>query len=151
MKRHPSNAEHASWQALCSLGAAAVPTLKEMLADAKDAKGQYVAADAVSNIGAPAKETVPLLIAILEGHTTPDEGRWEVQGVAAAALESIGRDAKAAVPALTRFRDRAKTRLDEVKGGRAVTGNEPLDFHLKVSNASWHYKHAVDALKKIGE
>ena len=141
IKRHSKKVEHSAWLALKSLGAKAVPTLQEMLDDADHAEVQYVAAEAACSIGAPAKATVPFLIAILEGHTTENEDRWRVQGTAAAALESIGIDAKSAIPALIKFRDAAKAHLDEVKA------NQPENTFM----AEYAHDNAVDALKKLDE
>lgn len=149
IKRHAARAENAAWRALTSLGADAVPTLIEMLQSADDPEGQYVAAEAVWSIGPVAKETVPPLIAILEGHTVRDDDQWRVLGMAAGALESIGREAKSAVPALIKFRDAAKAHLDDVTGGQP----EKADDAFRIDPVSWRakhsYKHAVEALKKL--
>ena len=89
------------------LGAAAVPTLIEMLNERDDYKARYFAAQCICTIGEPARETVPVLIAILR-EQPQGEHSDELEWITVHALASIGPAAKAAVPLVEKLVEQAK-------------------------------------------
>lgn len=148
--RHGEKAEHAAWTALRSLeAAAAMPTLIAMLGNEQDPAGQHVAAEVVCSIGATAKQTIPALIAILEGKTVKDERHWRVETIACAALGSIGPDARDAIPALLRFRKRAELRLDEFRARQPDKGLNASGFDSNDFEAEYSYRRANEAIEEI--
>lgn len=130
-------------RALADIGPAVVPSLVEMIADAKNSPIRRVALQAISRLGPAAKQAVPALTKALRGADLAND--WRLGKEIAGALAHIGPDAKSAVPALKHFAIGCCAHLRRVEArGPASAGDLSVDW------ARAEYNAVVDAIAKIG-
>jgi hypothetical protein len=144
VRRFPDQDTRAACPAMSSLGVAAVPTPVELLTDHHYPKGQYFAAECVSNIGQPARDAIPALIEILRV-PPKDERKYGLEWITVHAVASIGPEAKDAVPLVERLVERAKALVDEIK-----TKSPDADkFESGLFSAERDYDDWLRSLKSI--
>jgi hypothetical protein len=129
-------------RALADIGPAVVPSLIEMLADAKNHPIRQVALQAISRLGPMAKQAVPALTVALRGADLAKD--WSMGSGIARALAHIGPDAKAAVPALKHFAIGCCAHLRRLEARGPASSSD-----LRVDWARADYDAVVDALAKI--
>jgi HEAT repeat protein len=146
--------------ALGRVGAPVVPLLRQALRSANP-ESRAMAAKALSDIGPPAKDAVPDLVALLNdtaGHSQAASGEWPspvVQYEAAIALANIDPTRKEALPVLQEaVANRWMTGIDAIKAVEKMGGNgraavPALERVLAGGPDNLNRSFAVDALGAI--
>jgi hypothetical protein len=108
--------------AFSRLGEQAVSTLIAMLEDERDIESQYLAIEALAEIGPRAKPAVPALIKALDSNRKTSRD-LRIDAVAAYALGCLGHEARTAIPALSRLTNNS----DEEVRRRATEALEKIN------------------------